>query len=101
MYSAIIESFEELETIDEEFQFQLKCFGINNLRQKVVRFTSDGASVNRGHNESVKSLLRENSPWLVFIWCIAHRLELALKDALNNIPDFRLVDEMLNLLLVP
>ena len=45
---------------------------------KLIRFTSDGASVNRGDKNSVKTSLRENSPWLVFIWCIAHHLELAI-----------------------
>ena len=38
--------------------------------------------------------MREKPPWLVFIWCIAHRLELSLNDALKD-TDFKEVDEML------
>ena len=51
---------------------------------KLIGFTSDGASVNRGDKNSVKTSLRENSPWLVFIWCITHRLELAIENALQG-----------------
>ena len=51
---------------------------------KLIEFMSDGASVNRGDKNSVKTLLRENSPWLVFNWYIAHRLELAIENALQG-----------------
>jgi hypothetical protein len=67
---------------------------IESFEKKMVGFTSDGASVNRGHKQSVKTILQEKSPWIVFIWCIAHRLELALKDALTNTA-FEDVDNML------
>ena len=60
----------------------------------MVGFTSDGASVNRGCNNSIKTCLREESPWMVFIWCIAHRLELALSNALKT-TEFQEVDDML------
>ena len=52
------------------------------------------ASVNRGCNNSIKTCLREESPWMVFIWCIAHRLELALSNALKTTM-FQEVDDML------
>ena len=42
--------------------------------------------------QSIKTGLREKSPWLVIIWCIAHRLELSLNDALKD-TDFKEVDE--------
>ena len=64
------------------------------LANKLVGFTSDGASVNRGDKNSVKTLLQDDYSWLVFIWCIAHRLELALEDALKG-TRFDVVDEML------
>ena len=61
---------------------------------KLIGFTSDDASVNRGDKNSVKTSLRENSPWLVFIWCIAHRLELAIENALQGMI-FDTIDEMI------
>ena len=61
---------------------------------KLIGFTSDGASVHRGDKNSVKTSLRENSPWLVFIWCIAHRLELAIENALQG-TIFDTIDEMI------
>ena len=67
---------------------------IDDFEKKLIGFTSDGASVNRGHKQSVKTILKVKSPWIVFIWCIAHRLELALKDALTGTA-FEDVDNML------
>ena len=61
---------------------------------KLIGFTSDGASVNRGDKNSVETSLRKNSPWLVFIWCIAHRLELAIENALQG-TIFDTIDEMI------
>ena len=40
-------------------------------------------------------MLRETSLWVVFMWCIAHRLELAKKDSLSNEREFKEIDEML------
>ena len=61
---------------------------------KLIGFTFDGASVNRGDKNSVKTSLLENSPWLVFIWCIAHHLELAIENALQG-TIFDTIDEMI------
>ena len=63
--------------------------------QKLIGFSSDGVSVNRGRNDSIKTNLREKSPWLLFVWCVAHRLELGLDDALFKSTEFEEVDEML------
>ena len=51
---------------------------------RLIGFTPEGASANRGKNDSVKTKLRDQFPGLVFIWCIAHWLELALSDALSR-----------------
>ena len=40
-----------------------------------------------------KTKLREQFPWLVFIWCITHQLELALSDTLST-AEFADVNEM-------
>jgi hypothetical protein len=66
----------------------------NVLYSKLVGFGPDGASVNSGDKNGVKALLQEKSPWLIFQWCVAHRLELALKDALQP-TFFKQVEKML------
>ena len=76
---AIEESFEEIE-LDKSSD------------QKLIGFCSDGASVNRGWKESIMTVLREKSPWMLFLCCVAHRLELGLEDALSS-TSFKDVDE--------
>ena len=68
--------------------------GIDNFMQKLVGFGSDGAAVNSGKKEGVKTLLQQDNPWLTFGWCVAHRLELALKDSLSGTA-FDDVDELI------
>ena len=58
--------------------------GITKLQQKIVGMGADGATVNRGDNGGVKAKMCEDMPWLIFNWCLAHRLELALKSALKG-----------------
>ena len=62
--------------------------------EKLTGFMPDGASTSRGRIQSVKSILRDKSPWLVFMCCIVHRLELSLNDTLKD-TNFKEVDEML------
>ena len=64
------------------------------IKNKSIGFTSDGALVNRGDKNSVKTNLQADSLWLMFIWCITHHLELAISDALNGII-FNTIDEMI------
>ena len=47
-------------------------------------FGADGTSVNSGKTNGVKTKLQTENEWLTFGWCVAHRLELALKDALTG-----------------
>ena len=42
----------------------------------------DGCSANMG-DKGLRGLLKQSLPWVVVFWCVAHRLELALKDALK------------------
>ena len=28
--------------------------------------------------------MKEEMPWIAFVWCMAHRLELAIQDALKD-----------------
>lgn len=66
----------------------------NSLQKKLIGFAADGASVNRGAREGVIGILQRTQPWIIYVWCVAHRLELSLKDALRN-SCFQDVDEML------
>ena len=81
---AITDSFESL--------------GITDIRSKLVGFGADGASVNMGSREGVIAILRKEFPWkfpwIIFNWCLSHRLELAVKEALNGTM-FDVIDEML------
>ena len=56
------------------------------LREKMVFLASDGASVNSGVKTGLAVKFRESGQeWLLFVWCLSHRLELALKDALADV----------------
>ena len=77
---AITDSFESL--------------GITDFRSKLVGFGADGTSVNMGNREGVIAILRKELPWIIFNWCLSHRLELAVKEALNGTM-FDVIDEML------
>ena len=61
---------------------------------KLGGFGSDGTSVNCGKKEDVEILLQESNKWLVFGWCVGHRLELSLKDCLKS-TSFTDVDDMI------
>jgi hypothetical protein len=57
--------------------------------KKVVGFTADGASVNTGEVNGVIAKMRnEWSPAIVIVTCMAHRLELAFKEAFKEEPLF-------------
>lgn len=80
--SCIKESFQSIGITDESF------------KSKLVGFAADGASVNRGEKDGVIGILKSQQPWVIYVWCVAHRLELALKDALQGTV-FDDVDEVL------
>ena len=67
---------------------------IPDWKDKVVGYSADGASVMQGANSGAIQRVREltNTPDLVGVHCSAHRLELAFKDAVKEIPLFKKVD---------
>ncbi|XP_028409251.1 uncharacterized protein LOC114531839 [Dendronephthya gigantea] len=79
---AIRSSFKNIDIDDETFN------------KKLIGFAADGASVNRGDKNGVISILKNSHPWAIYVWCVAHRLELALKDALQG-TSFDDVDQVL------
>ena len=52
-------------------------------KAKLVGYGCDGASVNIACN-GLKRYFEEAVPWIIMFWCLAHRLELAVKDALSQ-----------------
>ena len=48
-----------------------------------------------GRKRGVATLLKESLPWFEIVHCFNHRLELALKDAFQDIRSFQMIDEML------
>ena len=67
---------------------------IQNYNEKMVSFTSDGASVNTGQNEGLMTRMkRDRRDWLVPIYFVNHRVELAIKDSFDKSP-FSAVDKL-------
>ena len=68
-----------------------KAFRDNGLEKllpdSMVFFASDGASVNAGDKNGLIVLFRDVCPWVVFVWCVSHRLELAIKHGLKGLID--------------
>ena len=54
--------------------------GIKDWSTKMVGFGCDGTNANLAE-KGLKGHLTQALQWLVVFWCLAHRLELALKDA--------------------
>ena len=61
--------------------------------RKLVGIATDGASANIADG-GLKGLVERKLNWIFWMWCLAHRMELAIKDALNGTA-FDLIDEML------
>ena len=57
---------------------------LGEMVDKMVFLASDGASVNSGlKGDLVTKFCEEGMEWLTFVWCLSHRLELALEDSLK------------------
>ncbi|WAR03078.1 ZN862-like protein, partial [Mya arenaria] len=53
------------------------------MQSKLVGFTADGASNMQGQHKGLAALLRADWPHIVVTHCLAHRFELAFKDAVK------------------
>ena len=72
----------------------IKFVGLTDeWKMKLIGFGCDGTSVNIAER-GLKMYLQDVAPWIEVFWCLAHRLELALKDTLKGTL-FKSVDEML------
>ena len=61
--------------------------------KRLVGIGTDGAAANIASG-GLKGLVEKELPWVYWMWCLAHRLELAIKDALKG-TSFDFIDEML------
>ena len=81
-------SAQDSSTIVQELLLLLtsRCnFTEDFLRRNLVGFCSDGASVMLGKNSGVGTVLKQKYPQLVLWHCLAHRLELAVSDAMDDV----------------
>ncbi|CAH3162510.1 unnamed protein product [Porites lobata] len=61
-------------------------FSAREYKQKMIGFGSDGASVMMGARRGVIELLKVEgqADWILSVWSLAHRLELAVKDCFKG-----------------
>ena len=85
------------EGLFQSLQHGLQCLGIQSVTKeacnKLVGIATDGAATNVAAS-GLKGLVEKELDWIFWMWCLAHRLKLAIKDALRS-TSFDLVDEML------
>lgn len=55
---------------------------------KLVACATDGAAVMTGEKSGVMTRLRGNKAYVVYVHCMAHRVELAFSDAIKLTPMF-------------
>lgn len=63
----------------------LNSIGIVNVEEKLIALGTDGASVNLGAKGGIVALFQKDTPHLVGIHCVAHKLELGILDACKGI----------------
>ena len=46
--------------------------GLGTCSDKIVFLASDGAAVNTGLKNGLIKLIRDDRPWVGFVWCLTH-----------------------------
>ena len=73
----------------DSLQYGLQCLGIPCLNRemcsKLVGIATDGVAVNIA-SAGLKGLVEAEPPWIFWMWCLVHRLELAIKGAIARVP---------------
>ena len=72
--------------IAEELGEFLAGLGMINWKERLVGVGTDGASVNVGVHGGLGAILKKDTPYLLQVHCVAHRLELVVLDACNKVP---------------
>ena len=57
--------------------------GAADWETKLIGFGCNGTNANMADG-GLKGILKEAVPWVMVFWCLGHRLELSLKDALKS-----------------
>lgn len=83
IYESVLTSLAELENEKPD------------MMTKLVAMSSDGAPVMLGHKGGFLALLKKDQPQVVGIHCMAHRLELAFKNSIKEIPMWNKLDSLL------
>ena len=78
------ENSQDAQGLHDAILSTFKRHGMESVVKRLVFLASDGASVNSGSNSGLISCFQEELPWVSFIWCFSHRLELSIKDALKE-----------------
>jgi hypothetical protein len=77
----------------ESFKRAMESVHVDSWQTKMIGFGCDGANVNIAQG-GLKGLLQKEQPWIFVFWCLAHRLELSLKDATKG-TFFTTIDDLL------
>lgn len=56
---------------------------------KVIGLGSDGASVMASHINGLNGLFHEENPFIIFVHCVCHRLQLAVSQASKAVPEMK------------
>ena len=74
----------------------LRKFGMDKVDvdhcKQLVGIGADGASANIV-NAGLKGIIESKLKWIVWMWCLVHKLELGIKDALKG-TYFEGIDDM-------
>ncbi|XP_065662451.1 zinc finger protein 862-like [Hydra vulgaris] len=62
---------------------------VSAYNYKLVSATADGTCVNFGIYNGVLTQLNKDKMWLIKIHCVNHRIELAIKDAVKDISQYK------------
>ena len=73
--------------VEEKFQVSIT---------KVSAIGFDGCSTNMGEANGVKSWLKKWNPYIICFWCLAHRLNLTVKDAADKAEDVSHFKELIH-----
>ena len=71
------------EGLYESLERAMQYVEIDDWKTKMIGFGCDGASANIAEG-GLKGILTREVPWIFMFWCLAHRLELSVKDALQS-----------------
>ena len=82
------------EGLYEYLQRALDFVGVKNWKSRLIGLGCDGAAANMSVARGMHHFLKEAVPWVAVSWCLAHRLELSIKDALKS-TFFTKIDELL------